>query len=376
MHTTGLAEPIAGLYEGDRLGAGLADARGRTLAIYSHLDLASLEVPCIAVVNPPLWELAHIAWFQEFWCLRGGDAARPSILAGADALFNSATVPHDSRWSLEYPPASALFAYMRDTHEAVRESLQRSAPDDRYFFKLALVHEDMHGEALLMTLQTLGLPAPRIALAGPASSPGKARDVPFAGGEFIQGTAEGEFIFDNERGAHAVKVAPFSISAKTVTQGEYAAFLEATGYPVPRHWKRAGASWQARRFEVWRPLDTVAPMIHVSLRDAEAYCEWAARRLPTEAEWEFAARHDVDGALTGMIGGVWEWTSSPFEPYPGFAPDPYREYSEPWFHTHYCLRGGSFATTPRIAYARYRNFYLPERSDMFAGFRTCALEAR
>jgi iron(II)-dependent oxidoreductase len=338
MHTTGLAEPIAGLYEGDRLGAALDEARARTLAIYSHLDLAALEVPCINIVNPPLWELSHIAWFQEFWCLRGGDASRPSMLAHADALFNSSTVPHDSRWTLDYPPAGALFAYMRDTHHAVREALFAPGADDRYFFKLALLHEDMHGEALLMTLQTLCLPAPPIDLPEPAASPQEARDVYFAGGDFIQGTAQADFIFDNERGAHPVTVEPFAISSRTITQGEFAAFLKATRRRAPRHWRRDPTSWQVRRFDRWQPLDPGAPMVHVSLRDAEAYCAWAGRRLPTESEWEFAARHDREGALRDMIGGVWEWTSSPFAPYPGFTADPYREYSEPWFHTRRQLR--------------------------------------
>jgi iron(II)-dependent oxidoreductase len=376
MHTTGLAaEPIDGLYEGGRLGAGLAGARARTLAIYSHLDLPALEVPCIPIVNPPLWELAHIAWFQEFWCLRGGDAREPSILEGADSLFNSTTVAHDSRWTLGYPDPEALFAYMRDSHDAVQEALARSPEDDRYFFKLALVHEDMHAEALLMTLQTLALPSPPLPLGAPSSSSGKARDIHFAGGEFIQGTRSAPFIFDNERGAHPVTVAPFSIASRTVTQGEFARFVEATGRAPPRYWKREGSWWIARRFDRWVPVDRGAPMIHVSLEEATAYCEWAGRRLPTESEWEFAARHDTGGALHDMIGGVWEWTASPFAPYPGFTPDPYREYSEPWFHDHQVLRGGSFATTPRIAYSRYRNFYLPGRGDMFAGFRTCAVES-
>ena len=377
MHTTGLAaEPIDGLYEGDRLGAGLADARARTLAIYSHLDLAALEVPRLPIVNPPLWELAHIAWFQEFWCLRGGDARERSILADADSLFNSTTVAHDSRWTLHYPETEALFGYMRDSHDAMQEALARAPEDDRYFFKLALVHEDMHAEALLMTLQSLGLPAPPMPVGTAPSSTGRAGDIRFAGGEFIQGTRNAPFVFDNERGAHAVTVAPFSIASRTVTQGEFAAFVEATGRAPPRYWKREGSWWIVRRFDRWVPVDPGAPMIHVSLEEATAYGEWAGRRLPTESEWEFAARHDTGDALHDMMGGVWEWTSSPFAPYPGFSPDPYREYSEPWFHSHQVLRGGSFATTPRIAYSRYRNFYLPERADMFAGFRTCALEAR
>ncbi|MEP7068273.1 MAG: SUMF1/EgtB/PvdO family nonheme iron enzyme [Usitatibacter sp.] len=368
-------EPIAGLYEGGRLGTALGEARARTLAIYSHLDLASLEVPRIPIVNPPLWELAHVAWFQEFWCLRGGAPDKPSILAGADALFNSTTVAHDTRWGLDYPPQQALFAYMAASHDAVRESLAE-ARGDRYFFKLALVHEEMHAEALLMTLQSLGLPAPALELGEPRACAEKPGDIRFTGGEFTQGTRNAEFIFDNERGAHAVTVAPFSMASRTVTQGEFAEFIEATGHPAPSNWRREGSSWLARRFDRWQPMQPAAPMIHASLEDALAYCDWAGRRLPTESEWEFAARHDAACALRDMIGGVWEWTSTPFAPYPGFAPDPYREYSEPWFHTHYCLRGGSFATTPRIAYARYRNFYLPERADMFAGFRTCALEAR
>ena len=117
-------------------------------------------------------------------------------------------------------------------------------------------------------------------------------------------------------------------------------------------------------------------MVHVSQREAEAYCRWAGRRLPTDSEWEFAARNgggEGRERFGPMVGGVWEWTSTPFAPYPGFEPGPYRDYSQPWFHDHYVLRGGSFATRARIATNRYRNFYLPERSDMFAGFRTCAV---
>jgi iron(II)-dependent oxidoreductase len=399
------------LYEGDSLAGVLSDARRRSLAIYGHLDLASLEVPCLPIVNPPLWELAHIAWFQEYWCLRGGDEGEPSLLEGSDGLFNSGTVPHDDRWHLPYPPAGRLAQYMRDTFEATQDALAATPEEARYFFDLAALHEDMHGEALLMTLQTLSLPAPAIESRDPPLSPAKAAiDIPFDGGEFTMGTECAPFAFDNERGAHRVRVDPFSMASRPVTQGEFAAFIAETGSAAPAHWRKEGTGWRARRFDQWLQLDFHAPMVHASLEDAMAFCRWAGRRLPTEAEWEFAARNGgrcdrypwgeapapsdlldfrhrgPSGALADprpsasglqqMIGGVWEWTASPFEPYPGFAPDPYRDYSHPWFHSHHVLRGGSFATRSRIAHNRYRNFYLPHRRDPFAGFRTCAIESR
>ncbi|MBC8023135.1 MAG: ergothioneine biosynthesis protein EgtB [Burkholderiales bacterium] len=398
------------LYEDDPLAEALADARRRTLAIYGHLDLSSLEVPCLPNVNPPLWELSHQAWFQEYWCLRGGDESEPSLLEGADSLFNSGTVPHDDRWKLPYPPVERMLRYLRETFDSTQEALARTPEEARYFFRLALLHEDMHGEALLMTLQTLSLPAPAIDARDPPISPAQsARDIRFEGGEFTMGTECAPFAFDNERGAHRVRVKPFSMSSRPVTQGEFARFVEETGTCTPPHWRQETSGWLARRFDRWVPIDAHAPMVHVSLEDAIAFCRWAGRRLPTEAEWEFAARNggrydrfpwgEAPGAnapgldfrhrgpsaaladplpsasgLQQMMGGVWEWTSSPFAPYPGFAADPYRDYSQPWFHSHYVLRGGSFATRSRIAHNRYRNFYLPHRRDIFAGLRTCAVE--
>jgi iron(II)-dependent oxidoreductase len=369
---------MQGLYEGEGLAAALADARRRTLAIYGHLDLASLRLACVPIVNPPLWELAHIAWFQEYWCLRGGDAAAPSLLDRADSLFDSSTVPHDSRWTLDYPGADRLMQYMGETLDATREALAKAPQEQRYFFHLALLHEDMHAEALLMTLQSQGLPAPPVEVCGAMPRAQEAsRDIHFEGGEFQQGTelSQGmraaEFVFDNEQGAHVARLAPFTMASHPVTQGEFAAFVDDVSAPAPVYWKRDGTQWLARRFDRWQPIDAHAAMVHVSHEDALAYCRWARRRLPTEAEWEFAA---VSGKeLKRVNGSVWQWTASAFAPYPGFAPGPYRDYSEPWFHTHFVLRGGSFATTSRIATRRYRNFFLPQRADIFAGFRTCAL---
>ncbi len=422
------------LYEPERLAVALRDARERTLGFYGHLDEAALEFPCLEIVNPPLWELSHMAWFQEFWCrrYRHDDPAGeplPTILPDADRRFNSAIAPHKDRWAIARMPRSQVLAYLRDTLEVTLEELPRADEARRYFFRLALLHEDMHGEALLMTLQALGLPAPAIAAREPPPARGAVvRDVYFPGGEFIQGSdaASPDFTWDNERPAHRCTVAPFAMSERTVSQGEFARFVEDEGYArqalwsaegrawraaagavAPCYWRRDADRWQARRFDRWQPLDESAPMVHVTLHEAQAYCRWSGRRLPSESEWEFAARGGTDrrfpwgdepaaapaaldyrhrgpsaalddpgpaGGLRQLLGGVWEWTATPFAPYAGFRADPYKEYSEPWFHTHHVLRGGSFATRSRLVHNRWRNFYQAHRNDAFAGFRTCALE--
>ena len=148
------------------------------------------------------------------------------------------------------------------------------------------------------------------------------------------------------------------MARRPVTYGEYRKFRE------PLYCKDG----KVRRFDRWIPIPDDEPVRHVSWQDATEYCAWAGRRLPTEAEWEFAALAGLEN-----VGHVWEWTASAFLPYPGFVRDPYKEYSEPWFATHRVLRGSSFATPPGVAHARFRNFYTPERADMFVGFRTCAL---
>lgn len=383
------------LYERDLLAVSLREARGRTLALYGHLDLAAVTVPCVETVNPPWWEWAHIAWFQEFWCLRDGrrgldGGIAPSRLPGADALFDSARVPHDSRWSLAYPPDEVLREYMSGTLDATIARIAAMGEDELYFAHLSLLHEDMHGEALWMTLQQLGLPRPPLPDAL-APEVGVAFDIEFAAAEFEMGTpaSSARFVFDNEMGAHPVRVEPFAIASTVVSQGEFLAFVEDDGYSrdewwtpeglawrrgagrsMPRFWRRDGGVWQAATFDRWEPLLPGAAMVHVNFHEAGAWCAWADRRLPTEAEWECAARFGPDRGWRG--GGVWQWTATPFLPYPGFAPGPYKEYSEPWFGTHQVLRGGSFVTRERIATARYRNFYRPHRDDVFAGFRTCA----
>jgi iron(II)-dependent oxidoreductase len=335
----------------------LKAAREHTRRVADDLGGEREFGPRLAIVNPPRWEIGHVGWFQEFWCLRQEGAA--SILPNADALYNSATVAHDTRWELPLPSFAETQAY----RDAVLERVLHGGADP-YFVALATRHERMHAEAFHYTRQTLGYPAPPLRSAPEISAEKGDLEVP--GGAFQLGSRrDAEFAFDNEKWAHVVLLAPFRISRRLVTNGEYFAFVAATNHPPPVYWKGR----KMRRFERWIDIPLDEPVLHVSALDAEAYCRWAGRRLPSEAEWERAAQ---ERGMTQLFGSAWQWTSSPFLPYPGFLRDPYAEYSEPWFGTHRVLRGGSFATPPQIAHARFRNFYTAERSDIFAGFRTCA----
>jgi len=337
----------------EELALRLKKAREHTRLVVDDLAGERELGPKLGIVNPPRWEVGHVGWFQEYWCLRGGSEERPSILPNADALYNSATVPHDTRWDLPLPSFADTVTYREEVLDRVMREVEKLDP---YFVELAIRHELMHAEAFHYTRQTLGYPAPladrKVALEGPDG------DLAMPGGVFRLGALRAEgFAFDNEKWSHPVVLGPFRISRRPVTYGEYRKFAE------PPY----SEDGMVRRFDRWIPIPDDEPVRHVSWEQANAYCAFAGRRLPSEAEWECAA-------LAGLpnLGHVWEWTSSSFLPYPGFVRDPYKEYSEPWFATHKVLRGASFATPPGVAHARFRNFYTPERGDIFAGFRTCA----
>lgn len=378
----------------------LRSARQYTNAWLDDLSDAQWSVPYLATINPPLWEFGHVAWFQERWCLRGRDASGPSLLAHADRWYDSSRVEHRSRWALDLPDRAVTRRYASAVLAATLRALDAAADDDAglYCFRLALYHEDMHAEAFAYLRQTLSYPAPAAPQASeaPAVPAGLVPmpqlpspfDIALDGGAFVQGASPGAgFVFDNEKWAHKVHVAPFTIASSPVSETEFAAFVDDGGYTRPqwwsdvghawlaadgatrpRAWRRTSRGWERRRFDQWSPIESDAPVVHVNAVEAEAYCRWAQRRLPTEAEWEFGA---VNGAIRPY--GVWEWTATPFTPYPGFSPDLYEDYSAPWFHTHRVLRGASRATPARLWHPRFRNFYVPERGDVFAGFRTCAI---
>jgi iron(II)-dependent oxidoreductase len=268
------------------------------------------------------------------------------------------------------------------------ESADEAALD---LFRLALFHEAMHAEAFAWTWQALGWPGPAIAprrfAATSGPTPGAMR---IAAGPAVLGSVAGDgFVFDNEKWAHRVAVGAFEIDRHPVTNRWFAAFVDAGGYDdprwwpatrteppapraaMPRYWRRGPAGFEQRRFDRWIALAPDEPVVHVSAVEAEAFCRWAGRRLPTEAEWQRAS------ACEDFAWGesVWEWTASRFEPFAGFVPDAYRDYSAPWFGTRRVLKGGSFATPPCLVDRRFRNFFEPWRGDVFAGFRTCARTA-
>ena len=416
----------------------LREARRRTLALVADLDDQQMIGPRLAIVNPLRWEIGHVAWFQEYWLLRHLLGRSPTLAAG-DSLFDSAKVAHDTRWDLPLPSKAEVIVYTQRILDRVCDEYYRHTPpkDAAYFLSLALFHEDMHAEAVTYTRQTLGYAAPRLTqtTAGRNPSPEpqiKPGDAFIPGGTFLLGNAHDQtFAFDNELCAHEVHVEPFSISRTAVTNAEFAAFVDDRGYEHrewwsdigwqwrestnakhPLYWKSDEGKWWRRNFDEIVQLEDYLPVIHVNWYEADAFCRWAHRRLPTEAEWEMAAsapsnigkrrfpwggepatpqRANLDWQAMGlidvrslaegdsacgcrqMIGNVWEWTASDFLPYPGFVAGAYKEYSEPWFGDHKVLRGGCWTTRSRLIHNAYRNFYKPDRRDVWSGFRTCAL---
>lgn len=424
------------------LASWVRDARLRTLELVADLSDEQLMGPQLRIVNPLLWEIGHVTWFQEKWVLRHAGGEAP-LRADGDSLYDSAAIPHDSRWDLPLPSRGDTLAYLSSVRDRVLERIERGSltERDRYFIKLAVFHEDMHTEAFTYARQTLGYPPP-VFSGVKALETGQAYsltgDAEIPGGRFLLGGARDEpFVFDNEKWAHPVEVRPFAIARAPVTQGEFAEFVEAKGYSRREFWSEPGWTsreglgaehpvywkpesrglWLRRNFDHWVPLEPHRPVLHVNWWEAEAFCNWAGRRLPTELEWEVAAsaapKHfareledakrrfpwgddppgaqhanlgwramgavDVNALPAGdsafgcrqMIGNVWEWTASDFGPYPEFEVDPYREYSQPWFGTHKVLRGGAWPTQPRLLRNTWRNFYTPDRRDVWAGFRTC-----
>ena len=425
----------------ETLSAALLDTRSRTLALVEGLDEQQLMGPILPTINPLRWEIAHAAYFHEYWVLRHLGKQKP-IRPDADVLFDSISIQHEERWNLPLPNLSDTFVYMNDVLHAELEQVRQIDLNDeaKYFYLLALFHEDMHGEAFTYTRQTLGYAKPKYIKEHEGNEVVvslRNEDIHIPGGKFQLGAPrDGNFIFDNEKWAHEVNVAPFKIAKHAASNEDYLEFVASNGYNKEEYWCSAGWQWRCerkldhpiywkkdskhnwyqRKFDQWEPLIMNHAVIHISWYEAQAFCNWANRRLPTEVEWEYAASVDLsnngngfmskrvypwgtnlysshanlDGVHLGtvtvnaysegdsafgcrqMMGNVWEWTASAFLPYSGFSPDYYTDYSRPLFGETKVLRGGAWTTRGRMLRNTWRNYYGPDRNDVFAGFRTCA----
>lgn len=385
--------------KGVALANALVQSRANTWRFVDDLSPTQWHMPPQPGVNPVAWELAHLAWFAEFWILRGPhnlnakgytEAALAATHAGPDSLLDSALLGHAQRWRVDLPGRKQLEAMLHNQLQACLGALHKliAKPDGAtdealYPFRLALFHEDMHAEALLWMRFAMGYPAPQGCVAAVGSHAHRL-NVPAQTVVLGSNPTEPGFAFDNEMPRVEKALAAFDIDSAPLSAGQFMAFvveggyrhlefwpgaagvwLDGSGQQYPATWRKQGMRWQTRWFDQWHGFDALRPMMHVNAFEAAAYCLWAGRQLPSAAQWQAAT-----GEAQFVWGrSVWEWTRDVFAPYPGFAPGPYREYSAPWFGDHRELRGGAFATHARMHHPAYRNFFQPHRNDVFAGFR-------
>ena len=423
-----------------RIAATLETARRRTLSLTDCLDEEGLSAQHSPLMSPLVWDLAHIGNQEELWLVRDA-GGRPAIRPDLDPLYDAFRHPRADRPALPLLAPEPARAYLRQVREQALDVLDGAGLDpdappllaDGFVFGMIAQHEQQHDETMLATHQLRQGPAVLDA-APPPAAPADAATLPaevlVPAGPFTMGTSTDPWALDNERPAHTVELPAYWLDTAPVTNAAYQEFIADGGYTDPRwwtpaglhhreqagltaplFWQRDGDTWLRRRFGRTEPVPGDQPVVHVCWYEADAYARWAGRRLPSEAEWEKAARLDpatgrsrrypwgdqdptADHANLGqrhlqpapagsyprgsapsgarqLIGDVWEWTGSDFEPYPGFTAFPYKEYSEVFFGPDYkVLRGGSFAVDPVACRGTFRNWDYPIRRQIFAGFRT------
>jgi iron(II)-dependent oxidoreductase len=407
---------------------GLADAldgaRRRSLGLLDPLSDDDLLTQHSPLMSPLVWDLAHVGHYEELWLLRAVARTQP-IDPAHDDIYDAFRHARNERAKLKVLGPAEARSHIAMVRGRVLDVLEKVELDpivplltDGFVYGMVAQHEHQHDETMLATLQLMASAYPHVAPPAPPGRTLPSAEVLIPGGPFLMGTDNEPFAYDNERPAHVVDLRPFFIDTAPVTNRQYLAFVEAGGYDEPRFWSDAGwahrteaglvapqfwspegpGSWSVLRYGKRLDLPLDEPVQHVCWYEAEAYARFAGRRLPTEAEWEKAAagasaepgqsnlgqRHFGPapvGAYPGgasrygveqMLGDVWEWTASDFTAYPGFAPFPYKEYSQVFYGTEYkVLRGGSWATSALAARATFRNWDYPIRRQIFAGFR-CA----
>ena len=387
----------------------MEEARGRTLQLLEPLSDEQLNRVYSTILSPLAWDLGHIANFEELWLVQTVGDLEP-LHGELGRLYDAIENPRAIRNELPILRGADLRAYLEDvrgrTLEVLEEVDLESGEDPLlaggFVYELLIAHEHQHTETMLQLIQMIDgyEPAESGAKPGPNGVVDGPEMVLVDGGPVEIGAGPHGFAYDNERPRHTVELDPFWIDRAPVTNGDYAQFVRETGTDPPMYWEPDGDGWWVRTAMGRRDaVDPAEPVVHVSWHEADAFARWAGKRLPTEQEWEAAARGaDVDranldqlsfgcarvgafadapsdcGALH-MLGDVWEWTSSDFLAYPGFQPFPYPEYSEAFFgDTYKVLRGGAWATRRNVARATFRNWDLPQRRQIFAGLR-CAKDA-
>jgi iron(II)-dependent oxidoreductase len=359
----------------------LEHARQRTENLLEPLSDEQLTLQISPLQSPLVWDLAHIGHFEELWLLRRV-GQQSAVSSEYDDLYDSFAHSRDERGRLAILAPQAARGYLREVREAVLALLPELSLDDGdplldggFVVGMVVQHELQHAETMAQTLTLGGLPRPTTQ--GPPEVEANG-EVTVPGGPFTLGAID-PWAYDNERPVHLVELPSFRIDRALVTNADYGAFVDAGGYGRRDVWSEEGWTWrQAQRMDqplLWdRTGSPKTPVQHVSFHEAEAYARWVGKRLPTEPEWEKAGK-TVSGELEYMTGGVWQWTSSLFDGYPGFSAFPYSEYSEPFFGNEYrVLRGGSWFTDPFVARPTFRNWDLPERRQIFSGLR-CACDA-
>jgi iron(II)-dependent oxidoreductase len=346
------------------LAEAMAEARDRTLALVAHLSEEQVETQYSPLMSPLCWDLAHIAAYEDLW-LAHRHGGLPLLHPGLAEMYDAFETPRDQRGDLPLLDRAGALAYLADVRERVT-----GLDEDPVLHELVLRHEQQHNETMLQALVLHGLPLPD---PGPRPQAAAAtltglESVEVPGGPCRVGSASEGFDYDNERPAHTVEVPAFRIGEAPVTNATFLSFAEGGGYERREWWSDEGWAWK-EEYDITHVVrgrpDALA--CHVSWFEADAFARAHGARLPTEFEWEKAATWDQDIRL---VGEVWEWTSSEFTGYPGFVAHPYREYSEVFFDQGYkVLRGGSWATHPRVASPTFRNWDLPQRRQIFAGVR-------
>jgi ergothioneine biosynthesis protein EgtB len=398
-----------------RLSTAFGHVRQRTLHLAEPLSAEDCGAQSMPDASPVKWHLAHTTWFFETFILEAREPGFRPHDPAFRVLFNSyyngvgAKHPRAQRGLLTRPALADVLAY-RAAVDARMQRLMAAAPEDRELaalVELGLQHEQQHQELILTDVKHLLSRNPLYPAYVDAPLPASGPAEPLAWLEFDGGLAEighagAGFAFDNESPRHRQYLAPFALASRLVTNGEYLEFVDAGGYrdpalwlsdgwdlvangtlAAPLYWVREGERWREFTLHGLQSLDLARPVTHVSLYEADAYARWRGARLPTEGEWEYAAR---DAALTcgdlhpraagtpglaQMFGECWQWTASSYAPYPGFAPaaGAIGEYNGKFMVNQYVLRGSSCATPHGHARASYRNFFPAGARWQFTGIR-------